>query len=110
MPKTASTKKRPPLILSSFQAVTRDLAFVVNIDTPAADVARAAQRADKQLITRVEVFDTFEGDSLGKKKKSVALQVTLQPQQQTFTDKEIDIITDKIIFFVNKQTGAVLRS
>ena len=86
------------------------MAFVVNIDTPAAAVARAAQRADKQLITRVEVFDIFEGDSLGKKKKSVALQVTLQPQQQTFTDKEIDIITDKIIFFVNKQTGAVLRS
>ncbi len=110
LPKTASTKKRPPLILSSFQPVTRDFAFVVDIDTPAADVARAAQRADKQLITGVEVFDIFEGEGLGKMKKSVALQVTLQPQQQTFTDKEIDTIADKMISLVNKQTGAVLRS
>ena len=108
--KTAATKKRPPLILSSFQPVTRDLAFVVNVDTPAAEVAQAAQRADKQLITRVEVFDIFEGEGVGKMKKSVALQVTLQPQKQTFTDKEIDTIADKIISFVNKQTGAVLRS
>ena len=110
LPKTASTKKRPPLILSSLQPVTRDLAFVVNIDTPAADVARAAQGADKQLITRVEVFDIFEGEGLGKMKKSVALQITLQPQQQTFTDKDIDTIADKIISVVNKRTGAVLRS
>ena len=46
---------------------------------PAGDVVRAAMAADKTLIASVNVFDVFEGKSLGEGKKSLALEVTLQP-------------------------------
>ena len=57
----------------------RDFAFVLDRDVPAGDVVKAALAADKKLIAGVNVFDLFEGASLGAGKKSLALEVTLQP-------------------------------
>ncbi|MEQ8739574.1 MAG: phenylalanine--tRNA ligase subunit beta, partial [Hoeflea sp.] len=71
-PKRKATRTKPVLDLSTFQAVRRDFAFVVDTEVPAATLERAAQGADKQLITGVNVFDLFEGPSLGEGKKSLA--------------------------------------
>lgn len=108
--KTKSGKSRPALDASSFQPVTRDFAFVVDRAVPADKVARAALGADKTLIDMVGIFDVFEGESLGADKKSVALQVTLQPRDHTLTDEEIDAVAEKVVANVGKQTGGVLRS
>ena len=70
---------------------------------------RAASGADKKLITGVSVFDVFEGASLGEGKKSVAIEVTIQPTDKTLTDEEIDAISRKIVENVEKSTGGVLR-
>ena len=51
-------------------------------EVPAGDVVRAALAADKKLIAGVSVFDLFEGESLGEGKKSLALEVTLQPTRE----------------------------
>ncbi|MBL23416.1 MAG: phenylalanine--tRNA ligase subunit beta [Rhodospirillaceae bacterium] len=110
LPKTKASKTRPALDASPLQPVTRDFAFVVDRDTPADKVARAAQGADKTLIEAVGIFDVFEGESLGDDKKSVALQVTLQPRDHTLTDEEIEAVADKVVANVNKQTGGTLRS
>lgn len=61
------------------------------------------------MISNVSVFDVFEGASLGEDKKSVAIEVTLQPTDKTLTDEEIDAISQKIIASVLKSTGGVLR-
>ena len=59
------------------------------------------------------MFDVFEGEKaesqLGAGKKSVAIEVTLQPRGKTLTDEEISAVMDKIAAKVNKATGAVLR-
>ncbi len=75
----------------------------------AADVLRAARGAEKTLITDVAVFDLFEGESLGADKKSLAIEVTLQPRDKTLTDEEIEAVASKVVAAVGKATGGELR-
>ena len=70
---------------------------------------RAARGADKKLITDVVLFDVFEGPSLGENKKSLAVEVTLQPTNQTMTDEEIEAVSARIVAQVEKATGGALR-
>ena len=87
----------------------RDFAFVLDADVPAGDVVKAALAADKKLIAGVSVFDLFEGESLGQGKKSLALEVTLQPREKTLTDQEIEAVAARIVAAVGKATGGEIR-
>jgi phenylalanyl-tRNA synthetase beta chain len=97
------------LELSPFQPVQRDFAFVVDREVKAADIVRAAQSADRKLITGATVFDLYEGQGIAPGKKSIAIAVTLQPRERTMTDAEIEALAAKIITEVGKRTGGVLR-
>ena len=43
-------------------------------------------------------------------RKSLAIEVTLQPRGKTLTDEEIDAVSAKIVQAVNKATGGTLRA
>ncbi|HWV52240.1 phenylalanine--tRNA ligase subunit beta [Pseudorhodoplanes sp.] len=109
-PKAKATRAKPALELSAFQPVSRDFAFIVDKAVKAADLVRAAQNADKKLITAVTVFDVYEGKGIEPGKKSIALAVTIQPREKTMTDAEIDALAGKIVAEVGKRTNGVLRS
>ncbi len=100
---------RKALKITDLQQVKRDFAFLVDIDTPANEVVRAAQSADKKFIQAVNVFDCFEGEALGADKKSLAIEVTLLPIDETLTDKQIDEVASKVIAAVSKATGGEIR-
>ena len=102
--------RRPALRAEALLPVRRDFAFVLDSDVPAGDVVRAALGADKTWIAGVSVFDVFEGANLGAGKKSLALEVTLQPTEKTLTDAEIDAIAARIIAAVGRATGGEIRS
>ena len=101
--------QRPPLDVSDLQPVRRDFAFVLSSDVAAADVIRAASGADKKLITSVSVFDQFEGASLGAGKKSLAIEVVIQPREAPLKDDAIDAIAKKVIAEVKRVTGGEVR-
>ncbi|MFO1184859.1 MAG: phenylalanine--tRNA ligase subunit beta [Bauldia sp.] len=109
-PKEKATRAKAALKLSEFQPVKRDFAFVVDRATSAAKIVRAAQSADKKLIAEVKVFDVFSGSALGADKKSLAIEVTLQPTEKTLTEAEIEAVGAKIVAEVAKATGATLRA
>ena len=100
---------RGPLEAADLLPVRRDFAFVLDRDVPAGDVVKAALGADKKLIAGVSVFDLFEGESLGAGKKSLALEVTLQPREKTLTDQEIEAVAARIVAAVGKATGGEIR-
>jgi phenylalanyl-tRNA synthetase beta chain len=108
-PKARPTKARPKLELSDFQPVERDFAFIVDKDVKAADLIKAAQGADRNLIVNVGVFDLYAGPGVPEGKKSIALNVTLQPREKTLTDAEIDAVASRIVAEAAKKTGAILR-
>lgn len=109
-PKAKPTRAKPLLEISPFQPLSRDFAFLVDRGVKADDVVRAAQNADKKLITGVTVFDIYEGKGVEPGQKSLAIAVTIQPRDKTMTDEEIDALAVKIVAEVTKRTGGVLRA
>lgn len=102
-------RTKPALMAAELQPVRRDFAFLLEEDVPAADVVRAAQGADKALIASVNVFDVFTGRGVPEGKKSLAIEVVLQPREKTLTDAEIEAVSAKIVAAVHKATGGELR-
>ena len=102
----AAKRGRPVYRPSGLQAATRDFAFVVADDVAADAVLRAVRGADKAAIADVTLFDRF---ALGDGKVSLALTVTLQPGERSFTDAEIDALAAQIVAAAARAGGA-LRS
>ena len=92
----------------ALQPVSRDFAFLVPAGLAASDLVRAVKGADKQSVVAARVFDVFVGQGVPEGKKSVAVEVVLQPGEKTFTEVEIKAISDKIVASAAKQ-GAELR-
>ena len=108
-PKHRPTRVKPKLVLSAFQPVTRDFAFIVDRAVAAGDLQKTAQNADRALIADVSVFDLYEGPGVEAGRKSVALAVTLQPVEKTLTEAEIEAVGAKIVAEMAKRHGAALR-
>lgn len=109
-PRAKATHARPPLEKLDLMPLTRDFAFVVDEKVAAADLVRAAYGADKQLVTDVSLFDVYRGKGVEEGKKSLAIEVTLQPREKTLDAAEIEEISKKIVAAVAKATGGVLRA
>jgi phenylalanyl-tRNA synthetase beta chain len=106
LPQRAVKRARAPYSPSPLQPVTRDFAFVVGADVAAEALLRAVRGADKAAITDVALFDRFD---IGGGQVSLAVAVTLQPQDRSFTDEELEAISAKIVAAAQKATGATLR-
>ncbi len=109
-PRAAKSPARANPVLSNLQAVERDFAFVVDSDVTANKVIDTARGVDKTLITVVRLFDVFEGGTLGAGKKSIAINVVMQPTHKTLTDAEIEAVAGRIVEKVTSVTGGVLRA
>ena len=92
----------------ALQAVTRDFAFLVPDAVGADALVRAVRSADKQAIVEARLFDLFTGRGVEEGHKSLAIEVTLQPTDRSFTDDELKAIADKVVAAAGK-LGAVLR-
>lgn len=105
------SRAKLPLDAAELLPVRRDFAFVLDQSVAAGDVMRAAASADKALIQDVTVFDVFAGGNLAEEgKKSLAIEVTLQPTARTLTDKDIEAVGQKVISAVRKATGGEIRA
>ncbi|GFM27922.1 phenylalanine--tRNA ligase subunit beta [Novosphingobium sp. PY1] len=100
----ARIKYAPPAL----QAITRDFAFLVPAETPAGDLVRLVQGADKANIVSARLFDDFRGTGVPEGQKSLALEVTLQPQEKSYKEEDLKAIADKVTAAAAK-LGAVLR-
>ncbi|MBP3244163.1 MAG: phenylalanine--tRNA ligase subunit beta [Bacteroidaceae bacterium] len=95
--------------ISKFPAVSRDLALLVDKNVEFAAIEEIAYKCEKKLLKDVKLFDVYEGKNLEAGKKSYAVNFTLQDEQKTLNDKQIDAIMNKIIDAITKQLDAKLR-
>jgi phenylalanyl-tRNA synthetase beta chain len=107
-PKRATGFMRPAYAPPALQAVTRDFAFLVPADLAADALVRAVKGADKAAITAARLFDVFTGAGVEDGKKSLAVEITLQPNAKSFTDEELKAVADKVVAAAAK-LGASLR-
>lgn len=95
---------------SKYPAMRRDLALIVNKSVTFADVERLARKAEKKLLTEVNLFDVYENeDQLGAGKKSYAVSFQLVSNDGTLKDKQVDKVMRSIEGTLSKQLGAEVR-
>ncbi|WP_324748947.1 phenylalanine--tRNA ligase subunit beta [Sphingomonas sp. LY54] len=98
------TAYAPPAL----QAVKRDFAFLLPLDSQADALLRAVRGADKGAITAIRLFDIFTGQGVPEGQKSLAVEVTLQPGEKSFSHEELEAISARIVAAAAK-AGAKLR-
>lgn len=108
-PRARSGKTRPILSRVLLTEIKRDFAFVVNEEIPVGDIIRLVLGSEKKFISKARVFDVYRDARIGEGSKSVAIEVTIQPQGENLKDEDIERISQLIIQSVSKGAGAVLR-
>ena len=92
-----------------FQTVERDFAFLLPKSIKANDLVNKIKKIDKKIINKVTIFDVYEGEKIENNTKSIAIRVLLQPIDKTFTDEEIENISNQIIDTIIMSFSATLR-
>ncbi|NGF56584.1 phenylalanine--tRNA ligase subunit beta [Parapedobacter sp. SGR-10] len=95
--------------VSKYPAVRRDLALLVDEAVTFEQLKTVATKTERKLLKEVNIFDVYKGDKLPKGKKSYALSFTIQDEEKTLNDKQIDSIIQKLIVNFEKETGAIVR-
>jgi phenylalanyl-tRNA synthetase beta chain len=93
--------------LSRFPAVIQDIAVVVDSAVPAATVQEIIESS--ALVTRVQLFDVFEGEQLGQGRRSLAFAVHFQSPERTLIDDDVADARRRIIRRLEREVGAELR-
>jgi phenylalanyl-tRNA synthetase beta chain len=95
--------------LSRFPKVRRDLSLVLNKEIRFSDIQTLIFQTEKKLIKETGVFDVYEGKNIPQGKKAYAISFTLQDEQKTLTDHEIDQVMERLINSFEQKLGAVIR-
>ena len=74
------------------------------------DVVTSALKLDQNLIKSVDIFDVFTDSSIGEEKKSIAIKVTMQADDRTLSENDIQDLSSKIISTIEKETSGTVRS
>lgn len=92
-----------------FPEVRRDLALLIDKAVKFEQLEHLAYQAEKNLLRAVNLFDVYEGNKLPAGKKSYALSFTLQDENATLTDKQIEKIMEKLVKTYQEKAGAEIR-
>ncbi|HOX60916.1 MAG TPA: phenylalanine--tRNA ligase subunit beta [Candidatus Magasanikbacteria bacterium] len=95
--------------ISEFPQVTRDMAIIVPRNVQHADIVAAIMNTNS-LVTRVKLFDVYEGEKIDVKKKSVAYHITLGAGDHTLGTEEIENVLQMILKTLRDKFTAELRS
>lgn len=95
--------------LPKTMAVKRDLALLIDKSVTMQQIETIVRESERKLLRGVQLFDVYEGDKLPAGKKSYAINITLQDDERTLNDKQIEAVMKKIITNLQQRAGAELR-
>ncbi|BCY29237.1 phenylalanine--tRNA ligase subunit beta [Flavobacterium okayamense] len=95
--------------ITKYPEVRRDLALLVDSSVAFENVFKVAKQTEKKLLKDINLFDVYEGKNLPEGKKSYAVSFTIQDDNKTLNDKEIEKIMSKLQTNLEKELGATLR-
>ncbi len=95
--------------LPKYPQVVRDLAFVVDRETPQGDLESTIRASAGALLESLLLFDAYEGAQAGGGKKSLAYSLAFRAGDHTLTDEEVDARIRVIVEKARASCGAELR-
>lgn len=106
----AVPRMRPAPTPSPYPELTFDVAFLVPPGVAASDLEAALGEAGGDLLTRLTLFDAYEGPPLPPGHRNLAYRVALQAADRTLTDADGAAIRDRMAALAAARTQAVLRT
>ena len=94
---------------SKYPEIVKDAAFVVNKDILSKDIVECIKKAGGRLLTNVDVFDVYTGESVKENEKSIAYTFTFKDENRTLNDEEVNVVFRNIIDKVTEKFNAKLR-
>ena len=95
--------------VSKFQAVRRDLAFVLPENVSYAELENSLKTVSSPLVQEIALFDVYRGTGLPEGMKSMAVKVVLQDMENTLTDEAVEPVMAKLVDAA-AAVGAQLRA
>ncbi|MFD2890532.1 phenylalanine--tRNA ligase subunit beta [Flavobacterium chuncheonense] len=95
--------------IPKYPEVRRDLALLLDDTVSFEQLFKLAKQTEKKLLKDVNLFDVYQGNNLPEGKKSYAVSFTIQDDNKTLNDKEIEKIMTKLQTNFEKELGATLR-
>jgi phenylalanyl-tRNA synthetase beta chain len=95
--------------ISRFPATGQDLAVIVGLDTPAAQVVAAIRKYAGRDLESLELFDVYEGPQIGAGKRSLAYRLVFRSTERTLSDVDVNKVRVKIIRGLEHDLGATIR-
>ncbi|MFC0665647.1 phenylalanine--tRNA ligase subunit beta [Azotobacter chroococcum] len=95
--------------LSRFPEVRRDLALIVDRETPAAAVLQSIREAAGEYLADLRLFDVYQGKGIDPQRKSLAVGLTWQHPSRTLNDDEVNSTTQNILTSLEERFNATLR-
>ncbi len=107
--KLALKKKVTYSALPKTQPVKRDLALLLDNTVTMEQVEAVVRESERRMLKGITLFDVYEGKNLPEGKKSYAIAITLQDDEKTLQDKQIEAVMSKIVANLQKRFNASLR-
>ena len=95
---------------SSFQFSEKDFSFIFEKNQNLFEVHRMLTSIDKKLIQNVEFFDDYNSSEIGDDFKSVTFKITIQSDEKTLTEEDLENVHQNIIEKTSQKFNAKLRS
>lgn len=96
-------------MLPKFPATSRDIAILVDKEIPVGEIVKIFEKQQSEILREYKLFDVYEGEQVGKDKKSVAYSLTFRADDRTLTDQEVGEVMDKILAQLKEELKAELR-
>lgn len=94
---------------SKFPKVYRDFAFIFDKKVACSDVINFIYKQGSKILKSVKLFDLYEGESIGKDKKSLAFSLEYCSDERTLTEAEVEADFTALIKSVSEKFQAALR-
>jgi len=95
--------------VARFPEVRRDLSLVLDKQVTFEEIRELVLATEKRLITNIVAFDVYEGDKIPEGKKAYALGFTLQDENKTLADEEIEKVMARLMSAFEGKMGALIR-
>ena len=95
--------------ISNYSPIFEDLSIVVDADLPVDSLTPFILKAGKPLLSKLSLFDVYEGKQVGYGKRSLSYSLTFQSKDRTLTDVEVGKVRKKILKRLAEEFKAKLR-
>lgn len=95
--------------ISKFPSVKRDISVLIDEVVPLAEIIASVKSDATEALSKLELFDVYQGEGIENNKKSIALGLTFQVTSSTLRDEEVKSIMGNVIDGLYNKFGAKLR-